>query len=95
MRRRLRGDQSVYAKYKAVNLAALEFQGSQTRSLLGEQPMARLYGGVGVGYTLFDVRGMQARLVTARDDLVALPRGVVGEAPGRGRWPSSSQAGAI
>jgi FkbM family methyltransferase len=47
------------------------------------------------GYTLLDLHGMPARLDTARDDLVALPPEGVDEAPGRGRWPSSSQAGSI
>jgi FkbM family methyltransferase len=47
------------------------------------------------GYALLDLHGMSARLDSARDDLVALPPGDIDEAPGRGRWPSSSQAGSI
>jgi FkbM family methyltransferase len=37
------------------------------------------------GYTLLDSHGMPARVDKARDDLVALPRDVAGEAPERGR----------
>lgn len=47
------------------------------------------------GYTLLDLHGMPARLDAAGDDLVALPAERVDETLGRGRWPSSNQAGSI
>ena len=47
------------------------------------------------GYALLDLHGMPARLDAARDDLVALPPGGADEAPERGRWRSSSQAGSM